>query len=198
MEIHPVELSGNWVYGWALDLHTIKSVPTGVNDRGEETFDTVRTELGEAVYLMKYRGQRRPMKKIAQTVVNFIQDLPQLSDLCAIIPVPPSDSVRWFQPVPELAKIIAESLGIQAPPDYLLKVRQTSTLKDEFDKTQRHLQLQGAFKAVDKRYANCHVLVFDDLYRSGETLGSVCDTLVTQGWVARVSVIALTKTRSKH
>lgn len=197
MNICPVELVGNWANGWALDLHTVKSV-LHVDDHGDEYFDTTRTELGEALYLLKYRGQRYRTKGIAQTAAEFARSVPQLTGIRAIIPVPPSNLVRWFQPVPVLATAIGELLGIQAPLDYLVKIRQTTTLKDEFDIQRRHEQLEGAFKAADQRYAGAHVLAFDDMYRSGETLSAVCATLLNEGRVASVSALTLTKTRSKR
>ncbi|MFL5384242.1 MAG: hypothetical protein ACJ8GN_17105 [Longimicrobiaceae bacterium] len=40
------------------------------------------------------------------------------------------------------------------------------------------------------------MLVFDDLFRSGETLNEITHTLMEQGKVDRVYVLTLTRTRS--
>ena len=62
----------------------------------------------------------------------------------------------------------------------------------------RREQLHGAFavQAIPKKY-RC-VLLFDDIYRSGETLTEVTDVLHKQGNISRVLVLTLTQTRTKR
>ena len=42
--INPIELSGNWTQGYALDIHTINSTFIGYDEYGHEVFDTRRSE----------------------------------------------------------------------------------------------------------------------------------------------------------
>jgi predicted amidophosphoribosyltransferase len=93
---------------------------------------------------------------------------------------------------------LGELTGIPVVTDLLLKVRPTDALKDINDPDERRRQLAGAFRARDRRLAGKSVLVFDDLYRSGETLNAVCNVLVDEGGVPRrrVYVLTLTKTRT--
>ena len=73
----------------------------------------------------------------------------------------------------------------------------TSALKGLDEKKDRRKELREAFQVEDDRFADKDVLVFDDLFRSGETLREVTRTLIEQGHVARVYILTLTKTRKK-
>jgi len=118
--------------------------------------------------------------------------------LAAIIPVPPSDTNRPFQPVQELAVRIGQKINLPVRLDYLVKVKLTEALKGIEDSASRKQQLQGAFKVQDLSLAGKYVLVFDDLFRSGETLKAITEVLYVQGKVARVYVLTITKTRTRR
>ena len=77
-----------------------------------EGYDTERTEFGELVFQLKYRPDRTKIQPIAEVAANFIREkfavdghliLPYLK---AILPIPPSDQNRDFQPVTEVAQEI--------------------------------------------------------------------------------------------
>ncbi len=111
MNINPSEIHGNWRAGWVLDTHTISSrlLPDG-------GYDTDRTELGELVYQVKYNGDRSKIQPIAETAAQFVlgefavDGYPILPYLKVIIPIPPSDTSRNFQPVTEIAQEIGKLL----------------------------------------------------------------------------------------
>jgi predicted amidophosphoribosyltransferase len=192
MEINPQPIRGNWRAGWALDPHTVSS-----KARAEGEFETQRTEIGEALYQLKYRGDRSKIEPIAQAAADFLEAKTELRDIEAILPVPPSDEDRPFQPVYELARAIARRLDLLLAPGYLIKIRQTKTLKDLDDRQSRREELDGAFRVKDARLAGKPVLLFDDLYRSGETLREITHVLSSQGRVSDVFVLTITKTRTK-
>ena len=89
-------------------------------------------------------------------------------------------------------------LNLPAPSDYLVKVRETIPLKSLEGHESRHEQLQGAFAVQEQRFRDRYILLFDDLYRSGETLTVATDVLHEQGSIARVYVLALTRTRTRR
>lgn len=197
MEINTKPLLGNWTHGWALDQHTVRS--TGDPDSFiRPTFDTERTEIGQAIYRLKYCDDLTRVEPIARTVAEFIHGRSELWDIKAILAVPPSEWRRSFQPVEMVASRIGVLLGLPAPDDYLLKSKPTLPLKGITDKRRRRKELDEAFSVFDKRFANQHVLLFDDLYRSGETLKAVTAALLFQGNVAMVSVVTATSTRSNR
>ena len=126
MQINPREIHGNWQAGYALDLHTVSSrlLPDG-------NFDTKRTEIGELVYQVKSRYNRSQIQPLAEIAAKFVKEkfavnsyrvLPYLD---VIIPTPPSNEDRPFQPVPEIAAKIGQILDIPVIPDYLIKVKET-------------------------------------------------------------------------
>ena len=55
MKTNVRQISGPWNLGYTLDKHTINSTYTGEDIYGRATFDTTRTEVGEALYQLKYR-----------------------------------------------------------------------------------------------------------------------------------------------
>ena len=131
VNLNPREIHGNWRAGYALDLHTVSSrrLPDG-------SFDTERTRIGELVYQVKSRHDRGKTQPIAEIAARFVKeeftvnDYPILPYLDAIIPIPPSDTDRPFQPVIEIAAKIGQILDIPVISDYLIKVRETTPLKN--------------------------------------------------------------------
>ena len=71
--INPRKITGNWVSGYALDLHTLSSVHLGVNEAGLDVFDTTRSEMGELLYRLKYNGDKTAAKEIVDTAAAFVK-----------------------------------------------------------------------------------------------------------------------------
>jgi predicted amidophosphoribosyltransferase len=197
MNIEPMRIIGNWTHGWALAVHTVSSTP-GSTESMRPDFATERTELGAALYALKYRGDREQVGPIAKTVAAFIRGRSELVDIQAVLAVPPSNMERSFQPVEMLVARIGAELGLPAPDDYIIKTKPTAALKNMAGKQRRREQLEGAFAVADQRFNGMHVLLFDDLFRSGETLKAVTVALLFDGNAAMVSVLAATSTRSNR
>ncbi|WP_013320236.1 ComF family protein [Gloeothece verrucosa] len=191
--INPQKIEGNWRAGWALDVHTISSSPLP-----DGSFDTVRSYLGELLYQLKYRQDQKVIVPIAEIVAPFIQNLLVYQYLSAIIPIPPSNTDRPFQPVYEIARAIGDMINLPVPLDYLVKIKSTEQLKAVEDLETRKQLLQGAMQVTDRqRFRGRYILLFDDLYRSGATLMTATDVLANEGGVARIFVLTLTRTRTK-
>jgi competence protein ComFC len=191
--MNPQSIRGKWRAGWTLDLHTVASVM-----RPDGSFDNTRSELGEMLYRLKYHHDRSRLVPIAELTAGFLRDLLVFPYLKAIVPIPPSDKTRPFQPVLEIAAELGRLTGLPAPLDYLLKVRDTVPLKNLEEGASRKEQLQGALSVADDRFRGQYVLLLDDLYRSGETLSAATAVLQDQGEVARVYALALTRTRTRR
>ncbi len=198
MNINPKMIIGNWADGWALDQHTLHSSTDGSDGAMHPEFATERTELGEAVFKLKYRNDRSLVEPIAGTVADFIRGRAELADIRCILAVPPSDTRRSFQPLQALADRIGSLLGLPAPDDFLFKARATVPLKSIAGKRSRRLELEGVFDVIDQRFESMHILLFDDLFRSGETLKAATAALLFQGNAAKVSVVTMTSTRSNR
>lgn len=188
--MNPSRIRGNWRAGWSLDQHTISST---INPDG--TFSTTRTEIGEKLYQLKYCNNVSELDSLATIAADFIKNLLVFNYLAAIIPIPPSNLDRPYQPVFLLTEKIGELTNLQAPTDYLVKTKSTQPLKEITEEESRKEQLAEAFEVSDNRYRGKYILLFDDLYRSGETLSAASPVLMEQGGVSRVFTLTLTRTR---
>jgi predicted amidophosphoribosyltransferase len=194
MASKPIKLSGPWDDGYAIDYHIVRSEFTGYDERGHAMFDTERTELGELLYQLKYRGDTTALSKIVGVACDFIAGWKIKPD--CVIPVPPSRKGRRVQPVVEIARGIAANLKIGLCEKSVVKVKETPELKNITDYEERVNQLNGAYDIGDASLNGKTVLVVDDLYRSGATLNALAEALHRKGKVKKSYVLALTRTRS--
>ena len=66
MEVNIKDITGNWDHGVVLDKHSKFSVVTGQNEWGHNIYDTTRTEVGEAVYQLKYKSDWTQVQPLAK------------------------------------------------------------------------------------------------------------------------------------
>src|SRR6266852_3265223 len=110
IEIHPKEIKGSWDQGYVLDVHTVSSTMIGYNEFGHPEFDTVRSQLGELVYRLKYKGDKTVMPAVVEVIGGFVNSWGIHPDV--IVPMPPSKLQRSFQPVVEIAGELAKTKKI--------------------------------------------------------------------------------------
>lgn len=192
-DLHPIKIRGNWGVGYVLDLHVESSDFIGYNEFGHEQFDTKRTELGELVYKLKYKRDTNVLEEIAQIVASFSS----FKTIDIIIPVPPSNISRTFQPVLEIAKQVGSLLDIQVLPNAVRKIKNTPELKNVSTQQEKYDILKDVFEVIEPSIKGKTILVLDDLYRSGATLRAITDVLYKQGKVVKVKVLALTMTKRR-
>lgn len=211
MKVELQKIQGNWNWGRALNIHTISSTPIFDEDGEIRGWDTVRTDIGEELYRLKYwksetdstKLQRveRISEKVSKVISKLIKKVSKKADkpfeIDYIIPVPPSQG-RSFQPVEELAKKISELSSIPLDLESLKKVKSTKEIKNINDIHERQKLLEDAFDIEEKIYKKKNILVIDDLYRSGTTLKAITNILKNKGKAKSVIVITITKTRSNR
>jgi predicted amidophosphoribosyltransferase len=186
--ISPRRLRGPWNDGYALDIHTISSTPIGHNQFGHMQFDTKRSPVGELLYRLKYRADQSGVEPLADAAAGFVKPIWCVD---AIVPAPPS-SVRPSQPVMAVAAAIAARLGVPVCTGCLAKVKQTPQLKDVTDYDKRKEVLSGAFNVDPELTAGKTLLLFDDLYGSGATVGHIVEVLRNPGCAKAVYLLTLT------
>lgn len=192
--INPQKIEGKWLAGIALDFHTTSSTPIGPNEQGHMQFDTVRPEIAELLYRLKYRQDRNAAQAIITTAAAFLK--PYRPKFDVIIPVPPSKP-RALQPVILLAQGIGAAVGLPVI-NCVGTTRAPAQLKGVENPSLRAQLLNGLY-AVDARHtARKRVLLFDDLFRSGSTMNAITDVLLQSGQAISVSVLTITRTRSHH
>jgi competence protein ComFC len=193
--INPQKITGSWTAGIALDIHTISSTYLGVNEYGNDVYDSVRSELGALLLRLKYRADRSVAQEIIDTAVGYLRQ--RLNDgirkFDLIIPVPPS-AARTVQPVLLLANGIGEALGVPVD-NCIMPTRPTTQLKDVSDRAKRKEMLDGLYEVDPAHTENKNILLFDDLFRSGATMNAITGVLLGQGKAASVRAFTITRTR---
>ncbi len=138
------------------------------------------------------------MEAIAETVADFLRQRQLHGSIDVLIPAPPSDTTRPFQPVYEMARKIGRRTGIFVNFDVLQKTKNTAPLKDIEDLATRRDILKDAFWMPPRALWGRRVLIFDDLYRSGATLCAIYRVVREEGQAGWVYALTITKTRTKR
>jgi predicted amidophosphoribosyltransferase len=193
MKIEPQKFSGPWKAGYSLAQHTISAEFLGYNEQGHPKFDTIRSDVGEQLYRLKYQGDSAAVAKLAALAADFVAGKGFPVDL--VVPLPPSRA-RAIQPVASIAERVAKRLKIGYDAKGLRKVKDTPELKSLTELDDRKKALQGAFAASPSVRGNA-VLLFDDLYRSGASMEEAALALLAGG-AKSVYALALTRTRRKR
>lgn len=188
-----IKLNGNWMSGYAFDIHTLYSIYEGCNEYGHPNYETKRTLMGEAVYKLKYKQDKQQMFEIIKLLQNDSNFLSFIQGVDSILPIPPTIK-RDFQPVVEIAKQIA----IKFKKSFLgnvLSSTNTRQMKNVPTEEKYKTMSDNVFVDFSKLNKSFHYLIFDDLCDSGTTLKVYVDKFVQNGY-DKVSVFALTKTRN--
>lgn len=185
------QIEGEWNQGISIDMHTIKST---LNTDG--SFNTERSYIGELLYQIKYRFDKTKVTELAELIANAIEGYFK-REIDILIPIPPSNLNRPFQPLNEIAKELSVKTKIPVDLNYLQKNKETPAIKQIENNEERKKLLHGVFKISNNQYQGKSILLFDDLYRSGETLNEAARVLKEQGKVSNIFVLTITKTRTK-
>jgi len=191
LSINPIILSGNWTRGWALDYHTISSV----YDKSGRYYKTTRTAMGEALYRLKYKKRWWWAKIIARTAAGFLDERDIIDEIDLITAIPPAGYRFLFQPVNMIGKRIGKLLDVPVNTRLLKRKKNVPPVKYMEDRNERFESVRGLFSLKSRGLAGRNILIFDDLYRSGATLGEAVATLKTDGEAGEIFVLTVTRTR---
>ena len=189
------KLEGNWVNGFAFDLHSISSEYVGEDQYGHDRYNTIRSEMGELIYQLKYQHDSKAVTKI----VDMFKKIKGIEKVDYIIPIPPSKSDRLEQPVFSIATEFGRRFGIVVLLDVLGKTKGSQELKGITNPDERQEAIKNSMH-IAKHYdlSGKTILLIDDLYRSGSTLNVATDLLYSEEHVKQVYVLTMTKTRSNR
>ena len=191
LSINPIILKGGWTCGWALDYHTISSR----YDKSGRYYKTVRTDLGEALYRLKYRRRWWWAKIIARTAARFLDERDIIDEVDLITTIPPARFRFLFQPVSMIVKRIGKLLDVPVNTRLLKRKKKVPPVKYMEDRSERFESVRGLFLLRSEGLAGRNILIFDDLYRSGATLAEAVATLKTDGEAGKIYVLTVTRTR---
>lgn len=191
MQVNIRQIYGPWDLGYSLDKHTIKSIYLGDNEYGRPQFDTTRSEVGEALFKLKYRNDYSQVPILAAQMAISLRDLFRRSSI--IVPMPPS-RYRPVQPVTELARYISVKMNIPLFENLLVKLGQTTQMKDMASREDRILALSAVFSMNDVLPAGKHnVLLIDDLFDTGSSLEAATKVLRNYQKIEKIFVATLTR-----
>ena len=191
MQVNMQKIFGKWDIGYSLDKHTISSTFTGYNEYGHPTYNTTRTEIGEALYQLKYNSDRNKVTILAKQIVDLLGNHFQSASL--IIPMPPSKQ-RDFQPVKEIAKQVAALMNVPDNENLLVKTSSTDQMKNIPLKEERIKALCSAFKVNDALAdGQYNVLIVDDLYDTGSSLEAATVMLKQYTRISKIFVATITR-----
>ncbi len=194
MEVQLKKLEGSWDLGYALHKHTLSSVYLGDDEYGHPRFDTTRSEPGESLYQLKYRGDWDQVKPLAAQVKTSL--LPLFGKIGLIIPMPAS-TVRARQPVNEIAIELGRLTDTPVFDNIIVKApapQGRPQLKNLHGREEKDAALQGRF-SINPAITNegCwNALLLDDLFDTGATMDAVSKTLRTYKKINQVYAASLT------
>ena len=191
MEVNVQEINGDWDLGYSLDKHVLSSVFLGEDQWGHARFNTTRSDIGEALYQLKYKTDFDQVETIAQQL--FISLSQKFSTTCLVIPMPPSKA-RARQPVVELANKLAEKLGVPCFENLLVKAKNTPQMKDIDGRAEKIEALMNAFQINDQLgEGQFDILIVDDLFDTGSSLEAATKMLRSYGKIRNVFVATATR-----
>ncbi len=185
--LHPTEIYGAWDKGVVLDNHIIKSILLRYDEKGREIFKNERTELGELIYKLKYQNKKDALSKILNLIKENLDILNLKEKIDVILPIPPSNKKRKYQPVFEISREIAKYLNKELKTNILIK-KTNFQVKDGYD-------IKGSIKQINNFKESTNILLIDDLYSTGATLNEVCKVLRKDIKVNKIYCLVMTKTK---
>ncbi|WP_416760632.1 ComF family protein [Roseateles sp. So40a] len=191
MKVSLRQIDGPWTTGFVLDKHMLRSVYLGDDADGHPQFENTRTEVGEAVFRLKYREDKLQAEPLARALRTHI--VPRLGPLGFIVPMPAS-RLRAVQPVSLVARELALQLRVPVFERLLLKTPLTRALKDLPSREEKMLALAGSFSLHDeiRNQGLWNALLIDDLYDSGATMETASLLLRKYRKINHLYVAALT------
>lgn len=188
------KINGNWDDGIVLDKHVLSSTYTGDNEYGRPTFDTTRSDVGEALFQLKYREDWSQIPLLGTALAKAAAG--NFREIGFVVPMPPSNA-RARQPVLELTHAVGAALKVPVFQDMLVKQPAASgaeQLKNLGSKEEKVAALAGRFSLAETitNEGRWNALVVDDLFDSGASMEAACHTLKPYKKINKLYVAALT------
>ena len=181
--VRPKELHGNWDAGYAVDF-TGRFVGSNYE----------RTRVGELLFRLKYRRAAPLAEELGGLLWQVAQMRPELRTADLIVLVPPSRCGATHDSVALLAQALSARSGLPVDDARMERVRATRPQKAMANEAQKAGNVCGVFRISPGRaVVGQRILLLDDFYDSGATLGE-CARVLRAGGAAAVYVLTVGKT----
>jgi len=173
------QIRGLWDEGWVLDKHSVSSVYRGP---GPHDFDTIRTEVGEATFQLKYRQVWRRQSLCSgyrrQHLPEALSGRFNCSYACIVSKSTPAchrGSERAWS-----------NVKIPVFSNVLIKAKDGKSLKDLSSKDEKIDAIGDSFSVNDgiSNIGKWNILVVDDLFHTGASMETACKVLRTYPKIA--------------
>jgi len=150
-----------------------------------------RTYIGNLLYQYKNNFDMTKLDELTQIVAKAIKAL--FINIDIIIPVPPSNLNRPFQPLLRLAVRVSDLIGVPVDLEFLQKNETVPVKTINFYYEKREI-LKSAFYVKERKYKNKKILLLDDNVFSGNTLhyASTC----IKNYEPSIEIVTLVITKS--
>lgn len=184
-------VNGNWTRGLVLDKHSVSSTPIGINEYGHTIWDTLRTEVGEATFKLKYRGGWDQVDGLANQVVASLWGY--FPNIGLIVPMPAS-RIRDRQPVTEVARAVGALTATPVFENLLVKAQGGPSLKNLNTKAEKIAAIGNSLSVQDviQGVGPWNVLLIDDLFHTGASAEAACAAMASSPKIAGIYLAALT------
>lgn len=132
----------------------------------------------DMVHMLKYHSA----KWIANYLANFMVDefKKQNIEVDVVVPIPLSEKrykEREYNQAELLARCFCEKLNLELDTNNLIRLKHTET-QTKLNFNERKENILGSFSIVDKNaFKNKNILVIDDVFTTGATMGEACQTI---------------------
>lgn len=194
-----IAVYGAWKEGIVLDYHTSSSKPIGFNEYGHMEFDTVRTQLGEIIFKIKYRGYVLNNQGFIDLIKDDLNSFLNNKNISYIIGIPPSNKHRHFQPVDMIGIALSQYINVPYLKDFFIKTDDIYAKNLNPDEKKKIINkiIFNKYYTDNSIEVNSNILLINDIYQSGSSLNACTKRLLHLNSVNNVYVLALTKTRSR-
>jgi len=144
-------------------------------------FAQYKKPISSAIIKLKYRSDQALANEMASWLVSVYQRTGWKAD--CVIPVPLADvrlRQRGYNQVTLIATSFAKELKLQLFTKALERVRETQS-QVGLDRQERHLNVEGAFRANSHIVHDQSIVLIDDLLTSGATLKNCAIALLNAG-----------------
>lgn len=193
MNVNIKPIYGNWDLGYAMDKHMIKSTYLGDNEYGRPQFNNERTEVGEALYQLKYKNDWNQVEPLAQCLLKGA--IPLFKNIQLIVPMAASNP-RARQPVTAIAQALAKNMGggMNCFDGMILKKPGGKSLKDLKTRAEKQASVANMFSYQNQitSEGKYNALIIDDLYHTGVSMEAAVAALRGYSKIDKIYVAALT------